>query len=208
MFNKFYENTYILWDDETLEALIIDPGMADDEQDGEVDDFIASNQLKLKAVANTHLHVDHVLGERHITSKYGVPVLANPADTHVDDDDVARAKALGYGSRVPVPVTITRPLGDGDIIKVGGHELHVISVPGHTPGSVAFYSPHHQFIIDGDTLLNGRIGMTHVDGANPQLMVADIKAKIMVLPNETTVYPGHGLSTTIGYERRYNPYIR
>lgn len=208
VFNRFYENTYVLWDDETLESLIIDPGMADKVQDGEVDDFIATNGLRLTAVANTHLHVDHVLGERHLTQSYGVPVFANPADTHVDDDDVARAKQLGYADRVPVPVKITNPICDGDVVLLGRHELKVISVPGHTPGSVAFYSEAHRFIIDGDTLLNGRLGMEHVDGADPAEMVPDIQKKIMVLPDETVVYPGHGLSTTIGHERRYNPYIR
>lgn len=208
VFNRFYENTYVLWDDETLEALVIDPGMADSVQDSELDDFIATNGLQLLAVANTHLHVDHVMGERHLKQKYGVPVLANPADAKVDQDDVARAAQLGKADRVPAPVAIDRPLADGDTVKLGRHRLKVISVPGHTPGSIAFYSEAHKFIIDGDTLLNGRLGMTHVDGWDPALMVPDIKAKIMTLPDDTVVWPGHGLSTTISHERRYNPYIR
>lgn len=208
VFNRFYENTYIVWDDETLEALIVDPGMANAVDDGEVDDFIATNSLKLQCVVNTHLHVDHILGEHHIVNKYHVPVLANPADTHVDDDDVARAVQLGYADRVPAPVTITRNLADGDEIKLGRHRLKVIAVPGHTPGSVVFYSETHHFIIDGDTLLNGRLGMMHVDGSDPAEMVADIKAKIMPLPDDTAVYPGHGLQITVGHERHYNPHIR
>lgn len=208
VFNHFYENTYILWDDKTLEAIIIDPGMADEVQDGEVDDFIAVNGIKLIAVANTHLHVDHVLGEHHIKEKYYVPVYANRADEHVDDDDVARAKQLGYGPRIEKPVVIDHPLADGVVLRIGEHQLKVISVPGHTPGSVVFYSETHHYLIAGDTLLNGRLGMMHVDGSNPEEMVKDIKAKIMTLPDITRVFPGHGLTTTIGEERKYNPYIR
>lgn len=208
VFNRFYENTYILYDDESLEALIIDPGMADAVQDGEVDDFLAVNALRLKAIACTHLHVDHILGARHIIGKYGVPLLANPADLKMDHDDVARARELGYADRVPSPVKISEPITDGSAIRVGRHRLRVIAVPGHTPGSVAFYSEAHGVLFDGDTLLNGRIGMTNVDGADPAIMVPNIKAKIMTLPDETVVYPGHGLQTAIGLERRYNPYVR
>lgn len=205
-FSLFGINTYIVWDPNTLDCAVIDPGMINSEEEKALDDFISSHHLKVTHLINTHLHIDHAVGDRHVASKYGVPVEAHPLDAGLGARIRQQAEAFGVPEKTS-DVAIDTPLHEGDIIKIGDGELKVLHVPGHSPGSIVLYDPVSHFIIAGDVLFAGSIGRTDLPGGNHDQLIEGIHDKLLTLPDETTVFPGHGPSTTIGEERGSNPYL-
>ncbi len=206
-FNMFGETTYVVWDSASREAAIIDPGMMNDRERLTLDKFIADNNLKIKYLINTHLHVDHIMGDKYVTEKYGVGVSAHPADRPLAD----RVKQQVAMFHLPVnvdDVVINTELGHGDRLMLGNEPLDVIHVPGHTPGGIALYAPQSGFVVSGDSLFAGGIGRTDLPGGDYPTLINAINTRLMTLPDDTTVYPGHAGSTTIGAEKRYNPYLR
>jgi glyoxylase-like metal-dependent hydrolase (beta-lactamase superfamily II) len=203
IFNPIQENTYIIYD-ETKECVIIDPGCQKPLEKNVLKQFIDSNELKPMAVLNTHCHFDHVFGNNFVCREYGIESRA--AEGELANIRRFQASASLFGIAGEQPDTPTHFLQDGEIIKFGNSELMVINTPGHSPGSVCFYSEAGKFLIAGDTLFAGSIGRTDLPGGNYDTIMESL-AKLIALPNDTKVYCGHGHDTTIGWERLHNPFI-
>ena len=205
-FNFFGEKTYVVFDHPGGSAAIIDPGMMNHNEECILDNFISSNNLTVEHIITTHLHVDHVMGYPRLQEKYKLGISANPDDEFLGSRIVEQVQMF----RLPIQlqnVKITHKLSAGDIIRIGNGELNVISVPGHSPGSIALYSEKDGFVITGDALFKQSIGRTDLPGGDYATLINSITSNLMTLPDSTIVYPGHGPATTIGEERRLNPYI-
>lgn len=204
--NYFSENTYLLYDD-TLEAVLIDCGCLSKEEEKELSDFITQNKLKLKHNLCTHMHLDHIFGNEFIYRTYGLKPEAHKAD--VEKLPSPEKQAEGFGLPVSIKsVPVEKYISGGEIIRFGKSELLVISVPGHSPGSVAFYNKKNGFVIVGDALFAGSIGRTDLWGGNHEVLIAAIQDKLLSLPDETVVYPGHGGDTRVIDEKLNNPYLK
>ena len=204
-FNYFQENTFLLYD-ETREAVLIDCGCCRKEEEKELSDFISENKLTLKHLLCTHLHVDHVFGNGFIHKTYGLNPEANKLDVEKLPSPDEQAKLFGLRQHVE-NVPVEKYIVGGEIIKFGTSELQVLTVPGHSPGSVAFYNKKHGFAIVGDALFAGSIGRTDLWGGNQEVLVAAIRDKLLSLPDETVIYPGHGPETRVFDEKFNNPYL-
>ena len=206
-FNMFGVNTYVVWDPVTLDATIIDPGMINKAEEATLDSFIEKEGLHVTQLINTHMHVDHIFGVPHVRNRYGIELKGSPDDTFLGRQAPAQARMFGLNAN-PEPIEVNIPLADGDHITIGSEEAVVISVPGHSPGSLVLYFPQSKFVITGDVLFEGSIGRTDLVAGNHSQLIDGICKKLMTLPADTTVYPGHGAPTTIGTEKRTNPYVR
>lgn len=204
-FNYFQENTFLLYDD-TREAVLIDCGCCRKEEEKELTDFILENKLTLKHLLCTHLHVDHVFGNGFIYKTYGLKPEANKQDVEKLPSPDEQAKLFGLRQQVE-NVPVEKYIVGGETIKFGTSELQVLTVPGHSPGSVAFYNNKNGFAIVGDALFAGSIGRTDLWGGNQEVLVAAIHDKLLSLPDETVIYPGHGPETRVIDEKFNNPYL-
>ena len=204
-FNYFQENTFLLYDD-TREAVLIDCGCCRKEEEKELTDFILENKLTLKHLLCTHLHVDHVFGNGFIYKTYGLKPEANKQDVEKLPSPDEQAKLFGLRQHVE-NVPVEKYIVGGEIIKFGTSELQVLTVPGHSPGSIAIYNKKNGFAIVGDALFAGSIGRTDLWGGNQEVLVAAIHDKLLSLPDETVIYPGHGPETRVIDEKFNNPYL-
>ena len=202
-FNFLPVNTYVVWD-ETLEAAVIDPGCFYDGESDALKDFISSNSLKIKHLLNTHLHFDHVLGNTFVEETYGVRAQANDADDPWIRFMARKMAAFGirYEGHVS-PIAPENVLREGDTVTFGGTMLHVMQVPGHSPGSIVLYNRREDTVFTGDVLFQGSIGRADFADSDPQALIRGIREKLLVLPDRTVVYPGHGPATTIGSEKPF-----
>lgn len=206
-FSLFGINTFVVFDPETKKAAIVDPGMSTPEEEKAIENFLAEKGLTLTQIINTHLHIDHVAGIPFLRKKYGVPVLAHEGDKFLGDSIAEQARM--FGLREPVEnIEISEYIKAGDKIRIGNGELDVISVPGHSKGSVALYDPKGGFLISGDALFKGSIGRTDLPGGDYKELIENIESELFSLPEETVVLPGHGPASTIGEEKRTNPFFR
>jgi len=204
--NPFGVNTYIMWDPATLEAAIIDPGMTDEAEIKAVDAFIEREHLKPVHLINTHMHLDHIFANLHVKEKYGLDIKA-----HREDDFLGRSLEEQI-ARFHIPVHAKNhgldiELHDGVRIYLGNEPIDIMAVPGHSPGSIALYCPESKFVITGDALFKGSIGRTDLPKGDFATLVTSIRNRLLTLPADTAVLPGHGPETTIGYEKTSNPYI-
>ena len=204
-FNAIAENTYLLYD-ETKEAILIDCGCMTPAEEKSISDFIDQNGLSLKRLLCTHLHFDHVMGNGFIYRKYGIKPEAHQKEVELLPSIKEQVKLLGFPSSIEF-IDIEHYLIENGNISFGQSELTTLLVPGHSPGSLAFYSPKDHFIIVGDALFNGSIGRTDLWGGSYDILTAAIRDKILTLPDETIVYPGHGPSTTVINEKINNPFL-
>lgn len=196
----FAVNSLIVWCERTRQAAIFDaPGDADS-----ILLRISERDLHPICLVNTHGHADHILSNREIKERLGIPLLIHPGDRPMLTDP-AKNLSLYLGEPTTSP-DADRTLSDGDRLTIGESELQVMHVPGHSPGSIVFYCPG--FVITGDTLFAGGIGRTDFPDSSEHDLLESIRTKLYTLPDETVVYPGHGPTTTIGEERRTNPFIR
>ncbi len=199
-------NTYIVYDPISKDAAIIDPGMSNQREQDALDTFIEKEGLKITHIINTHLHIDHAIGNSYASEKYQAPVLANKLDAPLGQNILQQAQMFGLNIN-PKGVEISQYISDGDKIKIGNGELTAIHVPGHSPGSIVLYDKADGFMIAGDVLFLRSIGRTDLPGGNHQDLINGIKNKLFTLPDDTKVYPGHGDPTTIGYEKSHNPFF-
>ena len=204
-FNPIAENTYLLYD-ETKEAVLIDCGCISLSEERILSDFIAQNELSLKRLLCTHLHFDHVIGNGFIYKKYDIKPEAHRKDVEILPSIQEQVKSMGLPYSIDF-VNIETFLVGNETITFGHSQLTTLLVPGHSPGSLAFYSAKDNFVIVGDALFNGSIGRTDLWGGNYDILIAAIKDKILTLPDETIVYPGHGPSTTVINEKMNNPFL-
>lgn len=205
--NLFGEITYIVWDETSREAAIIDPGMSDEREQHAVAQFIEREGLTLRHLLYTHLHVDHTFGHDFVVENYGLTPRAHVGDAEYGRGRDVQADMFHLRVGALSPIEITEPLRDGDTIHLGGDYLKVICVPGHSQGSVAFYSPSGGFVVTGDALFHSSIGRTDLPGGNQEQLIRSIRQQLLTLPDNTIVYPGHGTSSSIGREKRFNHFL-
>lgn len=205
-FSLFGINTYVVYDPVSKECAIIDPGMITDEERDAMVNFIKKNDLKPVHLINTHLHIDHCIGNGFIQEKYGLGTSAHSADEILGKRLKEQADMFGIPFN-PKDIEITTHLKTGDVIRIGNGELKVIHVPGHSPGGIALYDEKDKFIISGDSLFQGSIGRTDLPGGDHAALLKAIRENLFTLPDDVRVYPGHGPKTQIGYERRGNPFF-
>ena len=203
-FSPIQENTYILYN-EFNDCIIIDPGCYFDEEKEELATFISSNNLLPKMLVNTHCHLDHVFGNKFISEKYNLMLNLHEKEKPV----LAFAPTSGLMYDMPFDNYSGdfNLLNEGDTVALGKDELKVLLVPGHSPGSLAFYSAENKFVISGDALFKNSIGRTDLPGGNHEQLIKSIKEQLLALPEETLVYSGHGPLTKIGDEKKNNPYL-
>ncbi len=206
-FSLFGINTYVVWDPVMKECAVIDPGMINPAEENALESFIKREGLTVTHLINTHLHIDHAIGNRFVSETFDVPVEAHPDDAMLGERLQQQAVMFGMAERVE-DVTIGRKLKEGDVIRIGEGELKVLHVPGHSPGSVVLYDAKDGFLIAGDVLFRGSVGRTDLPGGSTETLLSGIKEKLLPLPPQTVVYPGHGPATTIGEEKLMNPFLR
>lgn len=204
--NPFQENTYVVWDEATMEAAIVDCGALFPQEEERIDAFVNDNQLKIKYILNTHLHLDHCFGNAWAAERYGVLPMAHR------DDETLLARMGEQARMFGLPFEVrTEKLGgyleDGDVLKLGDNEIRVIHTPGHSRGGLCFYIPAAGWLVSGDSLFEGSIGRTDLEGGSYATLIKSITERLLILPEETVVYPGHGAYTTIGEEKKSNPFL-
>lgn len=206
-FNAFAENTYLLLDEATGATAVVDPGCYAGAEQQELKNYIEANNLKVELLLNTHAHIDHVLGNQFVLSTYpGTPFLLHPAD--LPTLRAVPTYAGPYGFAAYQPAEPTGELAAGQPVRFGQTELAVRFAPGHAPGHVVFYHAPSQQLLGGDVLFRGSIGRTDLPGGDHATLLRSIETELLTLPDDTTVYPGHGPATTIGAERRSNPFLQ
>ena len=205
VFSPFSENTYVLWD-ETNEAVVIDPGCLTQQEKEELSSFISSKGLTVKTLLQTHAPIDHVCGSAFVKRKYGVKMLMHRNEIPVLDNVESRARVWGIQGYEPVEAD--EFIDEKSVIKFGNSELSVLFVPGHAPGHLAFVNHAQKFVIGGDVLFRGSIGRTDFPLCNHADLLNSIRTQFFALPDDYTVYPGHNEPTTIGHEKRINPFLK
>jgi hydroxyacylglutathione hydrolase len=204
-FNLFAENTYLLYND-AKEAFIVDPGCSSPEECNVLAKFIDAKGLKLRRLLLTHAHLDHILGNDFVYRKYGLSPYMHKEDLDLLHALEYSATFYGLDGAAPSP----EPAGfleDGDKIYLGDTEFRVIFTPGHSKGSICFYAPAEKKLWGGDVLFKGSIGRTDLPGGNFDTLANSIQKALFTLPEDVTVYSGHGELTTIGYEKKHNPFV-
>lgn len=204
-FNPFSENTYVLYDD-TKNCVIIDPGCNTSEEQSTLSSFISGNGLQPIALINTHCHIDHVLGNRYVCDSYGIELHAHEGEKSVLD--AQPQVAMMYGIPYSPSPAISINLEEGKEFSFGDTKLSIILTPGHSPASISLYHEESKQLIAGDVLFQGSIGRTDLPGGNHQTLLDSIQQKLFTLPDDVIVYPGHGLHTHIGIEKRTNPFFQ
>jgi len=204
-FNPVQENTYLLYN-ENGACCIIDPGCYFAAEEQQLAGFIAANSLRPVLLLNTHCHLDHIFGNRFVQQTWGLELHLHRAEKPVLD----RGPASGQLWQLPFE-NYDGPLHfleEGDQVRIGEDALSVLFTPGHSPGSITFHSSAQHFIISGDVLFNGSVGRTDLPGGDFRQLDESIRTKLYTLPEDVIVYPGHGDTTTIGDERRGNPFVK
>jgi glyoxylase-like metal-dependent hydrolase (beta-lactamase superfamily II) len=203
-FNPVCVNTYLLHD-ETKEAVIIDCGAFTDKEQQRIREYIDRNELTLKRLLNTHLHFDHLLGNRFIYDTYGLQ-----PEYHEQEEAMPGLKqqATIFGIPIPYePVAAGRFIHAGDEIHFGRTVLKALLTPGHSPGSLSFHCPNDRSVFTGDALFRHDIGRTDLWGGNEKVLIHAIRTQLLTLPDDTKIYPGHGPASTVEEEKQHNPYI-
>lgn len=204
VFNELGVNTFVLHDDTQL-CIIVDPGCNSTSQQTKLSAYITENNLMPAYIVNTHGHFDHVFGNSWAKALYNCPILMHRDDLHLIEHIDKFAGLFGFEvEKAPFP---DRFLYDGDILKFGETSLKIIHVPGHSPGSICLYSEPDRLLVSGDVIFNGGIGRTDLPAGNHGLLMRGIREKILTLPPETVVWPGHGPQTTIRNEHDTNPFL-
>lgn len=206
VFNPFGENTYIIWDENSKDAAIIDPGCHNDKEKSTLSSFIADNELKIKQLLNTHMHIDHCAGNAFIEKKFGVATSCNLLDTYLANAVNEQAQMFGFPYHDGIS-RISNNLSDNEIIEIAEADCKVLHIPGHSKGHLAYYLPKYDIVFAGDALFRMSIGRTDLPGGNYNELINSIEEKLLTLPRQTVVMPGHGIKTTIGDELQYNPFL-
>ncbi len=205
IFNSFQVNCYLLYD-ETKACVIVDPSCYEKSEAEYLAAFIEKENLNPVHIINTHAHIDHILGNPHIFRLYGLRPWYHSGSAPFILTAQEVAASFAYTLRdMPEPAG---HLTDGDRISFGNSHLQVLHTPGHADGHICLYNDKQGFVLTGDVIFRDTIGRTDLPTGNFDLLMQSIRSKLFVLPDDTVVYPGHGPDTTIGYEKRNNPFIR
>jgi len=202
--NPYQENTHLVYD-ETGNCAIIDPGMYTASEQNAVVNFIRQKHLKPVLLLNTHCHIDHVLGNRFVFDQFGLKPQFHEGELPILAAIPGYAPQMGFRYEVsPLPDTFLPETGK---VTMGDNELELIFAPGHSPAHLCFYARKENFLIGGDVLFRESIGRSDLPGGNFKQLINNIEAKLFALPDDCTVYPGHGDTTTIAHEKQYNPFL-
>lgn len=205
-FNPFGVNTYLVYDETSKECAIIDPGMVSVEEFQRLLNVVEQYELKPVHLINTHMHVDHVFGNNFVRKQFGLKMSANEKDAFLGARLADQKRMFGIADNGTNEI-IEQFLTDGDEIKLGTSVLKILEVPGHSPGGISLYSKEDKFVITGDSLFQMSIGRTDLPGGDMPTLLKSINDKLMSLPDDTKVYPGHGEASSIGFERTHNPFL-
>ncbi|MCB0697971.1 MAG: MBL fold metallo-hydrolase [Chitinophagaceae bacterium] len=204
VFNPFQENTYIIYNEKN-QCWIIDPGMNNNIEISHFFSFIEENKLIPQAIINTHAHIDHIFGVAAVKDRYKIPFGLHEKDLPVLKGAAGSAMLFGFDfNTTPEPDFF---IDENKLIAVGNDKLHVLFVPGHSPGSVAFYYPEGKWAIAGDVLFSGSIGRTDLPGGNHNQLLTSIRTQLFTLPGETVIFSGHGPATKVSIEQQSNPFL-
>lgn len=203
-FNPYQENTYVLFD-ETGECVIIDPGMYNGGEQNQIVSFIKENNLKPVLLLNTHCHIDHVLGNKFVFDNWSLKPQFHKGELFVLQSVAGYAPQMGMHYELsPEPEVF---LQETATVSFGNSTLELVFAPGHSPAHLCFYAKEENFLIGGDVLFYQSIGRTDLPGGNHQQLINSIKQNVFQLPDDCEVFPGHGPSTTIGFEKLNNPFL-
>lgn len=194
-------NCSIFGDETTKEAIVVDPG----DDISAIEAILHRHGLRCTSIVITHAHIDHIGGAAKLKAATGAPVSMNAADQALYDDLEMQAGWLGIAP--PDRTDIDVEAREGGTLQLGNAAFHVIHTPGHTQGSLCLWIPSEGKLVAGDTLFRESIGRTDLPGGDPRQILRSIHTKLLALPEETLVYPGHGSPTTIGHEREHNPFL-
>ena len=205
IFNPVQENTYLVYND-AGQCCIIDPGCYFDNEEQQIRDFIQQHHLQPLYLLNTHCHLDHIFGNCFIHNTYNLPLHLHRSEKPVLEYGPASGQMWGlpfdnYNGELKF-------IDEGDTIRLGDDTLDILFVPGHSPGHIAFYSKAGKFILSGDVLFSGSVGRTDLPSGDFNILQESIKTKLYALPKDVIVYPGHGETTTIGDEKKSNPFVK
>ncbi len=203
-FNPLMVNAFILFD-ETKECILIDPSCYEEHEKKELSEFIEENELRPVMILNTHAHFDHIMGNKYCREKYNIKIGLNENDLFLYKGSSDSAQLFGMSvDDQPNPDFY---VNDKELIKFGNSEITAFLSPGHSPGSLVFGNTEQKIIISGDVLFRGSVGRTDLPGGNMSTLIESINKNLMILPDDTKVFPGHGPETNIGFERKMNPFI-
>jgi hydroxyacylglutathione hydrolase len=194
-------NCSVFGDEQTREAMVVDPG----DEIASILEVIERHGLTVKAIVITHAHIDHIGGAQKLKQATGAPVYMNLNDEKLQQ--MMEVQAAWLGTETPEVVAIDAPAKDGDKLTIGTTEFHVLHTPGHTQGSISLWIPGENKLVAGDTLFRDSIGRTDLPGGDGRQILVSIHDKLLTLPEETVVIPGHGQNTTIGREKQFNPFL-
>ena len=204
-FNDISVNTYIVWDSQTLDAVIIDPGCYYPQEEQALKQFVEDNKLSINHILNTHLHFDHIFGNNFAEETFGVAAKAHNADMPWLLQIGRRLASFGIQYNKSVnPIKPENFLQEGDVIRFGRHTFQILHIPGHSPGSLVYYCTEENALFCGDVLCKGSLGRYDSADSDGKALIQGIRQKLFTLPDNTIVYSGHGPSTTIGTEKVYN----
>lgn len=203
-FNPFSENTYVLFNDQK-NGVIIDPGNWNEKENEILENFIKEKEISIQNILLTHAHIDHVLGLQWAFDSYKVAVKMHEEEKDVLDRNPMSARNYGFDFK-PFVGDIEL-LNEGEKYFIDEDSFEIFHVPGHSPGSIAFYNEAQKFVISGDALFQGSIGRTDLYRGNHEQLLESIRTKLFTLPEETEVYSGHGNATQIGFEKNHNPFF-
>ncbi len=204
-FSPVHENTYLLYNEQG-KAIIIDTGCYFSAEQETLKNFIKDTGLTPERLLNTHCHLDHVFGNKWVHDTWGLEMWLHP-----DEEQMLKLAPLS-GEKWGLPFDNYKGplhfLNHGDLVKLGEDELKVLLTPGHSPGSICFYCEKQKILIGGDVLFRESIGRTDLPGGDHATLLKSIREQLFVLPDDVVVYSGHGMPTTIGYEKRNNPFLQ
>ena len=205
VFNCFHENTYLIWDDQTRMAAVIDPGMYEEAEQNVFNKFVQTNELKLTSCVITHCHIDHVLGIPFIKNEYNVPVLIPQKEMPLLE--MLEQQAALFGLKISEKVVPDEFITENTKLELGSISGKYLSTPGHTVDEYCIYFDNERILFSGDVLFQQSIGRTDLWGGDQEILLQSIKTKLYSLPDDVKVYPGHESATTIGFEKKNNPYV-
>ena len=205
IFSPFQENTFVVWDEETKETIIIDPSCLSENEESKLKLFIDENSLSVKYLFNTHGHLDHIFGNAFVRETFNLIHYAPEGDLPLFDRAVEQAEGFGLSMQAsPKP---DKYFDESIQLFIGKTEIRFLFTPGHTPGEYCISFPTENICITGDVLFHESIGRTDLWKGNYDTLIHSIKTKLFVLPGVTVIYPGHGESSTIQYEIKNNPFL-
>ena len=206
-FNAFQQNTYLIYETASLKGILFDAGQESAKEKKILEDFISSKNIQIKHLVLTHSHLDHVFGVLHIYEKYGIKPAMHRLDYQTFLQTPLYAPMFGHHFQIPDDFPEPIFLEEGDQITLADQIFETIFVPGHAPGHLAFVNKSQKYLISGDVLFKNSVGRTDLMGSDFETLRQSIQEKIYILPEDFLIYPGHGGTTTVGNEKKNNPFI-